>query len=123
MYTTPGLLEEIDILKAIHHDNVIFLQEVIDDAEHAKVYLVLELVEIGAIPGRKKGLPHVCHYERRRIEAELRVCQPSPLLGQMNFLDYEPTHDVLAEHYSYVPCITRTYTDCLILGYYAVPIC
>ncbi|OAQ58220.1 serine/threonine-protein kinase ssp1 [Pochonia chlamydosporia 170] len=136
VHPTEGVLKEGKILRQIHHDNVITLHEIIDDAEHAKEYLILEYAEIGAIPWRKKGLPHVCHHERMRIEDEMRneaagcrkapedmecisspgrkqsfVCPPSSLPDHMNFPRYEPydgtlAHDVLTEHYSYVPCIT-----------------
>lgn len=69
--------KEIAILKKIRHPNVVALLEVIDDPELKKIYMVLEHVELGEIVWRKKGLPHVCQYERRRIERELRGEAPS----------------------------------------------
>lgn len=63
---------EIAILKKIRHANVVGLLEVIDDPELKKIYMVLEHVELGEIIWRKKGVPQVCVYERRRIEREQR---------------------------------------------------
>lgn len=63
---------EIAILKKIRHPNVVGLLEVIDDPELKKIYMVLEHVELGEIVWRKKGVPQICLYERRRIERELR---------------------------------------------------
>lgn len=109
--STAVVLNEVNILKKIRHDNIITLHEVIDDAEHTEVYLVLEYAEFGPIPWRKKGLPHVCKHERHRIEDEMRLCKSSNLPDHLNFLKNEPydgarAHDLLTEHYSYVPCIT-----------------
>ncbi|PHH68238.1 hypothetical protein CDD82_711 [Ophiocordyceps australis] len=64
--------KEIAILKKIRHPNVVALLEVIDDPELKKIYMVLEHVELGEIVWRKKGLPHICLYERRRVEREIR---------------------------------------------------
>ncbi|KAM5343173.1 hypothetical protein ACJ41O_014139 [Fusarium nematophilum] len=64
--------KEIAILKKIRHPNVVALLEVIDDPELKKIYMVLEHVELGEVVWRKKGLPHICLYERRRIEREMR---------------------------------------------------
>lgn len=61
---------EIAILKKIRHPNVVGLLEVIDDPELKKIYMVLEHVELGEIVWRKKGVPQICIYERRRIEKE-----------------------------------------------------
>ncbi|KAI9170864.1 Serine/threonine-protein kinase ssp1 [Paramyrothecium foliicola] len=69
--------KEIAILKKIRHPNVVALLEVIDDPELKKIYMVLEHVELGEIVWRKKGLPHICLYERRRIEREMRGEPPS----------------------------------------------
>lgn len=69
--------KEIAILKKIRHDNVVALLEVIDDPELKKIYMVLEHVELGEIVWRKKGLPHVCNYERRRVEREMRGEAPT----------------------------------------------
>jgi [calcium/calmodulin-dependent protein kinase] kinase len=69
--------KEIAILKKIRHPNVVALLEVIDDPELKKIYMVLEHVELGEIVWRKKGLPHVCLYERRRSEREMRGEAPS----------------------------------------------
>ncbi|OAQ69748.1 serine/threonine-protein kinase ssp1 [Pochonia chlamydosporia 170] len=63
--------KEIAILKKIRHPNVVALLEVIDDPELKKIYMVLEHVELGEIVWRKKGLPHICQYERRRVEREM----------------------------------------------------
>ncbi|KAJ3498388.1 hypothetical protein NLG97_g1162 [Lecanicillium saksenae] len=69
--------KEIAILKKIRHPNVVALLEIIDDPELKKIYMVLEHVELGEVVWRKKGLPHVCLYERRRIEREMRGEPPS----------------------------------------------
>jgi [calcium/calmodulin-dependent protein kinase] kinase len=69
--------KEIAILKKIRHPNVVALLEVIDDPELKKIYMVLEHVELGEIVWRKKGLPHICLYERRRIEREMRGEPPT----------------------------------------------
>lgn len=69
--------KEIAILKKIRHPNVVALLEVIDDPELKKIYMVLEHVELGEIVWRKKGLPHICAFERRRIEREMRGEPPS----------------------------------------------
>ncbi|KAJ6439192.1 serine/threonine-protein kinase ssp1 [Purpureocillium lavendulum] len=60
--------KEIAILKKIRHPNIVGLLEVIDDPELKSVYLVLEDVDLGDIVWRKKGLPVICQYERRRFE-------------------------------------------------------
>ncbi|KAG5952459.1 hypothetical protein E4U53_000801 [Claviceps sorghi] len=67
--------KEIAILKKIRHQNVVALLEVIDDPELKKIYMVLEHVELGEIVWRKKGLPHICHHERRLVERETGGCQ------------------------------------------------
>ncbi|XP_044723795.1 kinase [Hirsutella rhossiliensis] len=69
--------KEIAILKKIRHPNVVALLEVIDDPELKKIYMVLEHVELGEVVWRKKGLPHICQYERRRIEREMRGDAPT----------------------------------------------
>ncbi len=69
--------KEIAILKKIRHPNVVALLEIIDDPELKKIYMVLEHVELGEVVWRKKGLPHVCLYERRRAEREMRGEAPS----------------------------------------------
>lgn len=63
---------EIAILKKIRHPNVVALLEVIDDPDYKKIYLCLEHVECGEVIWRKKGLPHICAFERQRIEREMR---------------------------------------------------
>ncbi|KAF4471425.1 CAMKK kinase [Fusarium albosuccineum] len=70
--------KEIAILKKIRHPNVVALLEVIDDPELKKIYMVLEHVELGEVVWRKKGLPHICLFERRRIEREMRGESPTP---------------------------------------------
>lgn len=69
--------KEIAILKKIRHPNVVALLEVIDDPELKKIYMVLEHVELGEVVWRKKGLPHICQYERRRVEREMRGDAPT----------------------------------------------
>ncbi|KAH8710891.1 Serine/threonine-protein kinase ssp1 [Beauveria bassiana] len=69
--------KEIAILKKIRHPNVVALLEIIDDPELKKIYMVLEHVELGEVVWRKKGLPHVCLYERHRAEREMRGEAPS----------------------------------------------
>ncbi|RDA89691.1 hypothetical protein CP533_5251 [Ophiocordyceps camponoti-saundersi (nom. inval.)] len=69
---------EIAILKKMRHPNVVSLLEIIDDPELKKIYMVLEHVELGEVVWRKKGLPHICQYERRRIERETRGNAPTP---------------------------------------------
>ncbi|OIW27713.1 kinase-like protein [Coniochaeta ligniaria NRRL 30616] len=68
---------EIAILKKIRHPNVVALLEVIDDPELSKIYMVLEHVELGEVVWRKKGLPRICAFERRRVEREMRGEQPT----------------------------------------------
>ncbi|KJZ72243.1 hypothetical protein HIM_08385 [Hirsutella minnesotensis 3608] len=70
--------KEIAILKKIRHPNVVALLDVIDDPELKKIYMVLEHVELGKVIWRKKGLPHICQHERRRIEQETRGEAPIP---------------------------------------------
>ena len=70
MSTQDKSKKEIAILKKIRHPNIVALLEVIDDPELKKIYMVLEHVELGEIVWRKKGLPHICAYERRRVERE-----------------------------------------------------
>ncbi|EAA27566.1 serine/threonine protein kinase [Neurospora crassa OR74A] len=70
MSTQDKSKREIAILKKIRHPNVVALLEIIDDPELKKIYMVLEHVELGEVVWRKKGLPHICAYERRRQERE-----------------------------------------------------
>ncbi|KAM7199568.1 Serine/threonine-protein kinase ssp1 [Rhypophila sp. PSN 637] len=63
---------EIAILKKIRHPNVVALLEIIDDPELKKIYMVLEHVELGEIVWRKKGIPIIAGYERRRVEKGAR---------------------------------------------------
>ncbi|KAK6824856.1 serine/threonine-protein kinase ssp1 [Apiospora arundinis] len=63
--------KEIAILKKIRHPNVVALLEIIDDPELKKIYMVLEHVELGEVVWRKKGIPSICNWERRRIEREM----------------------------------------------------
>ena len=78
MSTQDKSKREIAILKKIRHPNVVALLEVIDDPELKKIYMVLEHVELGEVVWRKKGLPHICEYERRRVEREMRGADPTP---------------------------------------------
>jgi [calcium/calmodulin-dependent protein kinase] kinase len=78
MSTQDKSKREIAILKKIRHDNVVALLEIIDDPEMKKIYMVLEHVELGEVVWRKKGLPHICEYERRRVEREMRGEKPTP---------------------------------------------
>ncbi|KAK0612843.1 hypothetical protein B0T17DRAFT_470690, partial [Bombardia bombarda] len=77
MSTQDKSKREIAILKKIRHPNVVALLEIIDDPELKKIYMVLEHVELGEIVWRKKGLPHICQYERRRVEREMRGEKPT----------------------------------------------
>ncbi|KAL1864386.1 hypothetical protein VTK73DRAFT_5929 [Phialemonium thermophilum] len=77
MSTQDKSRREIAILKKIRHPNIVALLEVIDDPELKKIYMVLEHVELGEIVWRKKGLPHICSYERRRVEREMRGQNPT----------------------------------------------
>lgn len=63
---------EIAILKKIRHPNVVALLEIIDDPELKKIYMILEHVELGEVVWRKKGVPYVFTYERRRAEREIK---------------------------------------------------
>ncbi|KAK8107472.1 uncharacterized protein PG998_009485 [Apiospora kogelbergensis] len=63
--------KKIAILKKIRHPNVVALLEIIDDPELKKIYMVLEHVELGEVVWRKKGIPSICNWERRRIEKEM----------------------------------------------------
>jgi len=78
MSTQDKSRREIAILKKIRHPNIVALLEIIDDPELKKIYMVLEHVELGEVVWRKKGLPYICLYERRRIEREMRGEQPTP---------------------------------------------
>ncbi|KAK4174750.1 putative Serine/threonine-protein kinase [Triangularia setosa] len=78
MSTQDKSKKEIAILKKIRHPNVVALLEIIDDPELKKIYMVLEHVELGEVVWRKKGLPHICAYERRRAEREQRGEKPTP---------------------------------------------
>ncbi|CZS77074.1 unnamed protein product [Fusarium graminearum] len=90
--------KEIAILKKIRHPNVVALLEVIDDPELKKIYMVLEHVELGEVVWRKKGLPHICLYERRRIEREMRGELPTP---------EEDRYEQLLEHRQAVKTLKR----------------
>ncbi|GAB1313603.1 hypothetical protein MFIFM68171_03813 [Madurella fahalii] len=78
MSTQDKSKREIAILKKIRHPNIVGLLEIIDDPELKKIYMVLEHVELGEVVWRKKGLPHICSFERRRAEREMRGEKPSP---------------------------------------------
>lgn len=78
MSTQDKSRREIAILKKIRHPNIVGLLEIIDDPELKKIYMVLEHVELGEVVWRKKGLPHICAFERRRVEREMRGEKPSP---------------------------------------------
>ncbi|CEJ81801.1 hypothetical protein VHEMI01912 [[Torrubiella] hemipterigena] len=64
--------KEIAILKKIRHPNVVALLEIIDDPELKKIYMILEHVELGEVVWRKKGVPYVFLYERRRAERDIK---------------------------------------------------
>jgi [calcium/calmodulin-dependent protein kinase] kinase len=68
---------EIAILKKIRHPNIVALLEIIDDPELKKIYVVLEHVELGEVVWRKKGLPFICHWERRLVERGMHGEQSS----------------------------------------------
>ncbi|KAK4662561.1 hypothetical protein QC763_604540 [Podospora pseudopauciseta] len=78
MSTQDKSKKEIAILKKIRHPNVVALLEIIDDPVLKKIYMVLEHVELGEVVWRKKGLPHICAFERRRVEREQRGEKPTP---------------------------------------------
>jgi [calcium/calmodulin-dependent protein kinase] kinase len=78
MSTQDKSKREIAILKKIRHPNIVGLLEIIDDPELKKIYMVLEHVELGEVVWRKKGLPHICAFERRRVEREMRGENPTP---------------------------------------------
>ncbi|KAI9832959.1 MAG: hypothetical protein M1826_000738 [Phylliscum demangeonii] len=65
--------KEVAILKKAIHPNVVSLLEVIDDPAKKKVYLVLEFVQLGEIPWRRKGPRAVVESERRRYLAEIET--------------------------------------------------
>ncbi|EWC45884.1 hypothetical protein DRE_04891 [Drechslerella stenobrocha 248] len=58
---------EIAILKKCRHDNVVKLIEVIDNPDSKKVYLVLELVELGEVKWRKLGNESIAEQEALRL--------------------------------------------------------
>ncbi len=60
--------KEVAILKKARHPHVVALLEVIDDPDKAKVYLILEYVELGEIIWRTKGVKEITLIERRRFE-------------------------------------------------------
>lgn len=62
--------KEVAILKKAIHPNVVALLEVIDDPAKKKVYIVLEYVQLGEIPWRRKGVKRIVKIERRRYERE-----------------------------------------------------
>ncbi|KAK1761270.1 Serine/threonine-protein kinase ssp1 [Echria macrotheca] len=78
MSTQDKSKREIAILKKIRHANVVALLEIIDDPELKKIYMVLEFAECGEITWRKKGLPHICAFERLRQEREMRGIPMTP---------------------------------------------
>ena len=43
------LEKELAILKKMDHPNIVKLEEVIDDPEHDKLYLIMDYIENGAI--------------------------------------------------------------------------
>ncbi|KAI9712626.1 MAG: hypothetical protein M1812_006806 [Candelaria pacifica] len=60
--------KEVAILKKARHPHVVALLEVIDDPDLAKVYLILEYVELGEIIWRTEGDKEIARIERRRFE-------------------------------------------------------
>ncbi|KAK4693271.1 SNF1-activating kinase 1, partial [Lecanoromycetidae sp. Uapishka_2] len=62
--------KEVAILKKARHPHVVSLNEVIDDAEFGKVYLVLEYVERGEIIWRKQTDKHIAVFEMGRTKRE-----------------------------------------------------
>ncbi|KAI9793541.1 MAG: hypothetical protein M1816_007974 [Peltula sp. TS41687] len=62
--------KEVAILKKAIHPNVVALLEVIDDPAKKKVYIVLEYVQLGEIPWRRKGVRRIVKIERQRYERE-----------------------------------------------------
>jgi [calcium/calmodulin-dependent protein kinase] kinase len=61
---------EIAILKKARHPNIVGLLEVIDDPAKKKVYIVLELVELGEVRWRVKGEDEISLLEYRRCQRE-----------------------------------------------------
>ncbi|KAK6358900.1 hypothetical protein TWF696_000079 [Orbilia brochopaga] len=59
---------EIAILKKCRHENVVRLIEVIDNPDSKKVYLVLELVDLGEVKWRKPGNESIAQHEALRLE-------------------------------------------------------
>jgi [calcium/calmodulin-dependent protein kinase] kinase len=61
---------EIAILKKARHPNIVSLLEVIDDPTCKKVYIVLELVELGEVKWRTLGAKEVALVEWRRFQRD-----------------------------------------------------
>jgi serine/threonine protein kinase len=61
---------EIAILKKARHPNIVGLLEVIDDPAKKKVYIVLELAELGEVVWRTRGKDEICLIEYRRHQRE-----------------------------------------------------
>ncbi|KAI9676805.1 MAG: hypothetical protein M1829_002900 [Trizodia sp. TS-e1964] len=61
---------EVAILKKARHPNVVSLLEVIDDPAKMKVYMVLELVQLGEIRWQRESNEDI---EHKRLEAESRA--------------------------------------------------
>ncbi|KAF2788108.1 kinase-like protein [Melanomma pulvis-pyrius CBS 109.77] len=62
--------KEIAILKKARHPNIVSLLEVIDDPKWRKVYIVLELVELGEVKWRIEAAKEVAQVEWRRYQRE-----------------------------------------------------
>jgi SNF1-activating kinase 1 len=61
---------EIAILKKARHPNIVGLLEVIDDPAKKKVYIILELAELGEVRWRVKGEDEITLLEYRRCQRE-----------------------------------------------------
>lgn len=61
---------EIAILKKARHPNIVSLLEVIDDPTCKKVYIILELVELGEVKWRTLGDKEVALVEWRRFQRD-----------------------------------------------------
>lgn len=127
-----ALRREVAVLKRVHHPNIVSCLEVIDDPDHAKVFVVLELVKNGRLPWRTKGNHVVCRHEWDKTQegmklkgmpldsADLATCQ-SPIMPTSPIQGFEPSsspcesfcsleldfnRESFSDQFQYVPCIT-----------------
>jgi serine/threonine protein kinase len=69
---TEAIRREVNVLKRVHHANVITAFEVIDDTNHPKVYLVLEYAELGRLLWRKEAEEGICYQEWNRVQNAMK---------------------------------------------------